>query len=610
MAKVTTVADMGGRPSLRSNRGITDDRSDLIISDAVTDFGEAAIRTGKAAADSRDRFAYQLAKSKFLELDLQTQREVQELDDFRSWDKEYNERMALGRQELIESLSDPQDRVLFEQETDVGIARGSGSMYNAAFKREVDWGRGELTGALLQAEAGYMEAAGPGQRTEYMNNANALINEALAKGYLGDEEATSMRAATTESFATKFVGMQETDDKIAMLQNPENTHAQFIPKPKREQMLKAALAENKRERLLMDAQTAVDASFRPGMSLDALLAIVESGADSAEARDARRNEAIARYNRESVYRKETYEGIADLVRGDQGKIQSGEIGTIDHYLTENVIGTLDESDVRGLEALFDMMKTGEEPAHNDAVWTSLVMTAAREPEKLMNETPYKWRPYLDNQHYDQLVQIMAGLENGDNSAADAIGNYTQILTDYAGGVPQRRSDKGLEFIAGMERWIFSEYGRTGEWPSTIDVRNEAADRAVTVYVRDDKADRDSLVEVDGEDLLPIPAYALRHNEQFAVDVEGLSQVSRDQLIGGISEITGQDVDLNDALQEQLANEVFVLTNVMRSYSYNDIPPVIRDGLKISLTEAYGEPFDEGNQQHVRDLMNSFQATFE
>jgi hypothetical protein len=618
--KIATDADFGARPSLRSNRPVVDDRSNLIVADALTGAGERATRVGAAMEESNNQFNYQLAKNKAIELQIEIERAVQEIDDFNQWEPEFNSRWSNARDDLVGMLSNPKDQALFDQELDVMGARSSGNIYSAAFRKEVEWGVGQLNDTLMATKEQYLNAGSPGHRAEIMQNALGMINEAQKAGYIGADEASGKRIGAQQEFAISFVGMLERDDRIAMLQKPEGNAAQYIPTDKRKAMLDAALKEDEEERNLTEAQNRVESSYRPGMSLEALIAITTKGT-SGKLKEKIKDMAEQQVRLNKVSMDDQYQAIFDVMNTEASAIAAGTKKYGD-FVPESVAAGLDASYENMLKDHFDGLAKGES-THKPEVWVGLVRIARDTPGDFVKMNPLAYKPFLSDRHFETLVSMWGNARAGDTSESEALGSYDSIITDHAGGVPERRSDSGREFKTGMWNWILQQKAETGSWPSWSEVNKEAAMRAVTVYIeRPAGVGTDELVEVDfmdygetgrvgeGErktrDLYPIPAYSLQQNEEFVLDIESLPADARNSTKAIIEKWLGP-MDLQSESDEALLEEVFTLVHLTPQFSYYEMPRRIREKIEDSFPED--EPFDRKNTAHLQTVRRIFLSEF-
>jgi len=215
MATIPDASSLGGRPSLRTNRPVTQNTSAATQANAFTDFGEAAFRSGAAVQDKQDTFAINMANQDYLQLDDKVRREVQELDDYSTWDEEYKNRMAVGLEPIVSGVRGNQNQELFRERAASTVSQGSGIMFDAAFKREAIKGQADAFNALTATKETFLTTSDPRLRTTYLNHAHEIIKSSLENGYIDDAQAAQAREELSQVYGIGWVGMQDTKTQLA-----------------------------------------------------------------------------------------------------------------------------------------------------------------------------------------------------------------------------------------------------------------------------------------------------------------------------------------------------------------------------------------------------------
>lgn len=263
MARLPDATDLGARP-------IPESRARYVpAATPGVDIGETVNRIGTQIAEREDKLAYAKAKSDLLVADIKTRAELEADPDWQSYDKRYREKMAQARQASSASLK-PGDRRVFEQDSGFDIERGAAAMGEIARRKEVDTGVSTLDGVLTTNRTAALEAHDEPTRAAFVRSALDAVDGAQKQGYIGAAQATNLRQNWTAQYGEGYVSLQPPAERIAMLNKPKGTPAEFIDPEKRAALLKVAQNENKETRIRADSQAAEDQIFSEGGSLESM----------------------------------------------------------------------------------------------------------------------------------------------------------------------------------------------------------------------------------------------------------------------------------------------------------------------------------------------------
>jgi len=436
MATIPGPQSFGGRPSLRTNRPVTQDKSAEIVAGGITDFGEASQRTGAAIQERQDNFAIKMAQQEFYQLDDRVRREVQELDDYTKWDEEYKNRMAVGLEPIASSIRGSQNQTLFRETADTTIGQGSGIMYGEAFKREALKGRADTNTALDAIRESFLTETNPDLRTRKLNHANGLIKAAETNGYISAEESQSIRQKMGQDFSIAWVEMRDTKEAESILEASmaddgkakTGTPADLIPVDKRKAMLEKLKEFNKVDTVRQDSQrfaASVNEQFPDDP--EAQRKWVRANVKDAETQDEtiRRidNRVNQRASDEKLLNDDTFQGLGDAVL-------KGDMSFDD--ITPVQLEILTVSQQKTLKALEDDRWSPKETDWGE--WTNLkVEMSNMTREQISAIQPMSYRLLLADQQYIELLNTVTKAKN--NEAYQVHNNSTawQKMNQLTGG---------------------------------------------------------------------------------------------------------------------------------------------------------------------------------
>lgn len=242
------LPDVGGqRPIPHSQRSIPTDRSGEIAGGALAGFGDNLARIGGEIQERQDRFAYAQARSDLLHADIEARRELENDQDFATYEQRYRERLGKARETATAKIQGRMDRALFEQETKLDIERGAVSIRDLSKRKEIDVGRAGLDETLQKNRTAALETSDEGLRTALIASTTDTILGARDKGYISAQEAVDQRQRWTADYAEGFLDLKELPERIRILSEPKGTPADYIAPDRRAVLLKAARNELKAE---------------------------------------------------------------------------------------------------------------------------------------------------------------------------------------------------------------------------------------------------------------------------------------------------------------------------------------------------------------------------
>lgn len=254
MPRLPSAEDFGARPVPRASRGTVTDQSGQIIGQAVEGLGENLIRLAGQRNERQDRLGYAKARSTILQADIAARQELENDNNFETYESRYRERLGQARQVASQSIRGRTDRALFEQDSAVDLERGVAEVRGLAKRREVDTGRAWLAQTQDSNRTAALEAKDEGTRAALISNTLDSIVAAQDRGWISAQEATNQRQNWTANYAEGHLDIQSLPDRIKILSNPKGTPADYIAPDRRAALLKAAQNELKAEQARSQAE--------------------------------------------------------------------------------------------------------------------------------------------------------------------------------------------------------------------------------------------------------------------------------------------------------------------------------------------------------------------
>lgn len=197
------------------------------IGGAITGIADQAI-------EKRDRYSSALAKSSFLKAQIELENELDQDQDYTTYEKRYTERMNKARDQAVGLITSPSERALFQQDLDLNIQRGLGNVMQKAKSKEKDVGRGALLDTIATNREMALRSTDDATRASVIQSTTDAINGAMDRGYLTSQEAVKMRQGATEDYALASVQMLDPSGRLAALSRPGI--ADLIPTDKRAEL--------------------------------------------------------------------------------------------------------------------------------------------------------------------------------------------------------------------------------------------------------------------------------------------------------------------------------------------------------------------------------------
>lgn len=205
MARLPDLNDLGARPVPVSRRQIASVRNADAIGSAVEGIGDQLSRTGNQMLEKQDRMAYAAAKTALISADIKARNELQNDQDYGTFEKRYNEAMAAARQQAAKLIGSHSDRALFEQDAGADIQRGLGQVQQLATTKRIVARKAVLNDSLdALMDAGH-SATDDATRATIFQTANEAIEGAVKSGDLDPLEASNLRQGWASNFASDRV---------------------------------------------------------------------------------------------------------------------------------------------------------------------------------------------------------------------------------------------------------------------------------------------------------------------------------------------------------------------------------------------------------------------
>lgn len=225
----------------RANTPHFQDNSALIQSEAVENFAGTVNRVASVLQEQDDQFNYSRAKSAILQADVDARRQLENDQDWETYEKRYTESMQKALDGASKMIRGKRSRALFDADARLDLDRGTGEIRNIAKRKEIDWGRGSLSSLLESNRTAALNAKDEATRAAIIAATQEAIGGALGKGYLSEQEAANHRQAWTSNYAEAYVGMQPAEERIKLLQgNKPGAITDYIAPDRRVDLLRQA----------------------------------------------------------------------------------------------------------------------------------------------------------------------------------------------------------------------------------------------------------------------------------------------------------------------------------------------------------------------------------
>lgn len=257
------VPQIAGLPSGRLNRGAA--APDL----ANAELGQTISNIGFQMQEKTDKLNYARAKSSLLQEQMKTLSDLEQDQDFSTYETKYNDRMKAAREASLELLGNSRDQQAFELESDTDILRGLEQVKQKAWAGEKDSAIASVEQLSTNNRESAIRSSDQATRFGLIKATQDAIDGLAEKGYISRADAVQLRQKTAQDYAEGIVDSMGYEQQIPLLQSKSGSIADFIPSDKRQGMLDRALrekrAEEDRQRILADRERALfreDLSFR------------------------------------------------------------------------------------------------------------------------------------------------------------------------------------------------------------------------------------------------------------------------------------------------------------------------------------------------------------
>lgn len=208
--------------------------------------GGAIERVAGGMLEKQDRYNFAQAKSAFLKAQVELENELADDQDYTTYAERYNKRMNEAKEASLKMIRNPSDRALFQQDLELDIQRGLGSVQRKAKSKEIDVGRGTLMETINMNREMALQAGDEATRVSIIKATQDAIEGAKDRGYLSDQESVQWRQRATEDYALASVEMLDPAGQLEALSKGGFTN--LIPADKRAQLKMRAEKQIEAER--------------------------------------------------------------------------------------------------------------------------------------------------------------------------------------------------------------------------------------------------------------------------------------------------------------------------------------------------------------------------
>ena len=466
MARLPDVDSLGARPIPQSReRFVPSARPGADIAAGLNDLATA----GFQIAERQDRLAYAKSKSGLLMEDLRVRAELENDQDWETYEQRYRDRMKKARETASGQIRDPMDRAAFEQDSDFDIERGALAVRGLAKAKEVDTGRATTSSILETNRTAALETKDAGTRTALIQSTSDALRGAREKGYISAQEEEGQWKRWTADYGEGFLKVQTLPKRIDMLSNPKGTPADFVAPDRRAVLLKAAkneLESEQRARLSELRQSLTD-------QMQDISAAAQAGIPVQNV-PARESFVAAFGDREGAQRYESARKLANLsaeVASLHGKSNLDLMQQVEQYRPKQVEGAAEQGQLYNFmtRSVSQIMAAREnDPAGYlmqnsptvQKAWTAFSQDPAKAPAYLSSVTAEKERLGIGGNDVlpDAYVRGLADEIASEKTAeglASRIESETQrwgdVWPDVYGQLAGKMSDTAMVIGSGIPR---------------------------------------------------------------------------------------------------------------------------------------------------------------
>lgn len=506
MPRLPDVTDARSVPV--SRRGVTQDRSGLIVAGSIGRAAEGIAQIGAQRQERTDQFAYAKAKSAFLQAGIEARRALENDNDYATYESRYQESMQKGLGAALSLIEDPDDRALFELDAQLDVQRGLDAVRGRARVVEVDRARADLSGVLDGNRAAALAAGDEDTQRAIVENTLDMIGAAEGRQYIGAEDAAKLRQEWTRSFALGLLDTMPAEERVAVLSKPDGTPASFLHADQRAKLLEQARAEHDETRIRASSQEASDGILAEHTDRASALRAARAISDP-QVRDATVSRVNQRFNEIDVADREEHDRIMQsasvLVE------QDGNLDGIDPGLLNKL--TIHERSA--LEARAAQVSGNVEPSTDWGLYYGLRGAASTDPDEFKKMDLMLFRSQLNEAEFKQIVGLQMDIREGKDAAVlsgvqtqhQIVNGTLESLGIRTGGLKgakfEEMAQREANFRREVDQRVIALQAETGRKATTQDVQAIVDDIAIRkVFVEGGwfSGDREQLtIELDEDE---------------------------------------------------------------------------------------------------------------
>lgn len=204
MALLPDRESLGARPLPASRRGVAVNPHAGAVGAAAAGVGEALSRAAEEEFEKQDRLAGAAARAELLKADVAFRRELQNDNDYATFESRYTEHMTKARESAARMIGGRHARAMFEQESSLDFERGRAEVLTAARGREIGAKSATLHQTLDTLADTSREALDDGTRTASITTANEAITAGEKAGIIDPVDAVKLRESWAGRVATSW----------------------------------------------------------------------------------------------------------------------------------------------------------------------------------------------------------------------------------------------------------------------------------------------------------------------------------------------------------------------------------------------------------------------
>lgn len=205
MPRLPDRDSLGARPVPVSRRGIASNPAAGVVGSAVSDVGGVLTGAAQQQFEKQDKLSFAAARSAVLKADIQARRELEDDQDYATFDKRYTEKMNAVRASAAQMLTSKSDRALFEMDTGVDFERGRSQILEAARGKEVTAKKAVISQSLDNLGDTARDAMDEPTRAAAIGTVRELIDGAKKEGIVDPLEAENLRTKWSGDIATQWI---------------------------------------------------------------------------------------------------------------------------------------------------------------------------------------------------------------------------------------------------------------------------------------------------------------------------------------------------------------------------------------------------------------------